>query len=570
MNVASTFLLKVFLIVTPVATTLVISPGYGYDPINLPKMLVLVAGTSFMITPLILQLKLFRKSNLLITTLTIPFLSMLLFSILNSDSSIPQQIWGTWGRSTGFLTYFGFLILFSAALVVGQTTDVEFIRMYFERLSYFISLYTLIQAADLDPISWSQKLMVATLGNINFMSSFLGIASISMLVRVLVEKRSFSSKIHYVMFTLLNVYLIWVSGSIQGIAILAAGSTITVAFLIRNRNGLTQAILLTFTAIPVGILAFVGTLGIGPMSGLRQETVIYRWDYWLVGLRITFNNWINGVGIDSYGDYYEEFRDLVAVERTGPQRVTNTAHNIFLDVSSGAGLIAGLLFLSIFIYTARCAWIVFKRGDFSPDYIAFTSMFVGFFIFCLISINQIGVGVWGFVFMGLVIGVTKRLVSPISDTGEGRLKSKNKVQVYPLHKTASLKPYQIGIAILFGALGAISAAIPNRIDAEMLRHVQSRDFQEMRKVAESSLSLKFYRDRYQTLLIEEGRDLEALKYAMREVRRDPRSNISWRIIAFSEDALVRDRIQAINALRKLDPANREFLSELSELEAGLR
>jgi hypothetical protein len=49
-------------------------------------------------------------------------------------------------------------------------------------------------------------------------------------------------------------------------------------------------------------------------------------------------NSLNGVGLDSYGDFYRPFRSLEAVTRTGPQRVTNTAHNIFLDVTTGAGL----------------------------------------------------------------------------------------------------------------------------------------------------------------------------------------------------------------------------------------
>jgi O-antigen ligase len=64
---------------------------------------------------------------------------------------------------------------------------------------------------------------------------------------------------------------------------------------------------------------------------------------------MTLENLTNGVGVDSYGYFYKEYRDLEAIERTGPERVSNTAHNVFLDISSGAGIFAGFIFASIFL-----------------------------------------------------------------------------------------------------------------------------------------------------------------------------------------------------------------------------
>lgn len=561
--------LKSLIVLTPVVTTLIISPGFGYDPINLPKMFVLVTGSSLMIIPFLIQYRNFSRLLKRYLYLILLIFISFFFALVNSNASTVQQIWGTWGRSTGLITYFGFLFLFGVALLMGQFGEVSFIRLSFERLSYFMTFYTLIQAADLDPIAWSQKLMVATLGNINFMSSFLGIASISMVVRIVNEKSSLSSKIHYAAFVSLNISLIWVSGSIQGIAIFITGLAVATTFWIRRHYDIKKAGLFISSFVPLGLLAFFGTTGIGPMSFLRQETVIYRLDYWLAGVRITLSHWLNGVGIDSYGDYYEEFRSKIAVDRTGPQRVTNTAHNIFLDVSSGSGLFAGILFLSLFIFTAIRIWLVMKDAKFNSDFIAYASMSVGFFVFCLISINQIGVGVWGFIFMGLVNGISVRTNELEGSKLRGASRSEKALRPNSDCWAKELNLLSTGTALVLGVIGATSSLTPNILDAKMLQYVQSRDFKEMKEFAESPLSLKFYRDKYQTLLAEEGRNAEVLEFALKEIERDPRNNVSWRVIAYSESAEVSDRIMAINSLRRLDPENAQFMADLKELESSL-
>jgi len=565
----------VVLIATPTITTLAINPLSSYDPINLPKMLVLVTGASILLVTLLASARSLVGINSLFVSLALALVIALMIAFLRNPAPYAQQLWGVWGRSTGLLTYIAFVVVLLSAMLFSFKSEGRTFRQVFERLSYFITAYTLMQAGDIDPINWSQKAMVATLGNINFMSSFLGLASISFFSRLLLEKLPITSKAHYSILILINLFLIWVSESIQGVAVFAAGASITFAFAIRRNFDFKRVIYWLLSIIPVGVISFFGVAGLGPLSMLRQETVIFRRDYWLAGITMTKENWLDGVGIDSYGDYYEQYRDLEAVVRTGPQRITNTAHNIFLDVSSGAGVLAGIAFFAMFTLTIATIIRILKRGEFDPSLAASSGMFVGFLIFSLISINQIGVGVWGFVFMGYVIGAGARqeLLSnnSLSKKDPGKQGSKKLPdESRKIENSKVSRALLFLVTLLVGTLGFFSALIPFRNDINMLAAVRAKDFESMKIVALRDSATTFHREKYMTLLVDAGRDLEAYEFALTEYERNPRSKIALRVIAYSEQALKELRISCLERLIEQDPYNSELVTNARNLSNELR
>jgi hypothetical protein len=531
--------------------TLLITPFLSLDPINLPKMLVVVTGASLLLTHVAINFKelLIEQPVIFVTSST--FIVLLTIALLTNPAPWADQLWGTWGRSTGYLTYFAFIVLMLSAALITSKSESRVTLQVFERVSYFISGYALLQALDLDPIEWSQKAMVATLGNINFMSSFLGLASISFLSRLLAEKLSITAKVHYSLILLLNFSLIWISGSIQGLAIFAAGASTLVSMVLRKRTDLKKAIYWLLLTIPLGVVIFLGTAGIGPLAALRQDTVIFRRDYWLAGINMTRENWLNGVGIDAYGDYYQQNRDLAAVVRTGPQRVTNTAHNIFLDVSSGAGLLAGLCFLLIFAITFRVILSMLKTGNFTSTDLAIAGIFIGFVIFCLISINQIGVGIWGFIFMGYLQGWVGRQTNyrdirkPDQD-----LRISNKKLGGPTFKVIS------GVSTgLLGMSGLALSLMPNITDAQMLSAVKSKNYEVMLNVVSKSSATQAHKDRYLNFMLEEGREVEAYEFALKTLTSNQRNELALRIIGSHEGAPMSLRVASLERLMKQDPNN---------------
>ena len=555
----------VVLIATPTITTLAITPFSSYDPINLPKMLVLVTGASLLLVTLLSSARSLVGINTLFVSLALTLVGALIIAFLRNPAPYAQQLWGVWGRSTGLLTYTAFVVVVLSTILFSFKSEERAFRQVFERLSYFITAYTLIQAGDIDPINWSQKAMVATLGNINFMSSFLGLASISFFSRLLLEKLPITSKAHYSILISINFFLIWLSESIQGVAVFAAGASIILAFTIRRNLDFKRVIYWLLAIIPVGAITFLGVAGLGPLSMLRQETVIFRRDYWLAGIVMTKENWLDGVGIDSYGDFYEQYRDLEAVVRTGPQRVTNTAHNIFLDVSSGAGVLAALAFFAMFALTISRIIKVLKRGEFDPSLAAFSGMFVGFVIFSLISINQIGVGVWGFVFMGYVIGAGARQELLSNNSLSKKDPKKEGSNKHPdasrrIENSKVSRTLLFAVTLLVGVLGFFSVLISFRTDINMLAAVRAKDFESMKIVASRDSATTFHREKYMTLLLDAGRELEAYEFALSEYERNPRSGITLRVIAYTEQAPKELRVDALERLIERDPNNSELVT----------
>lgn len=561
------------LVLTGIFSTVAINPWTAYDPINLPKMFVLSTGAAFLLGWLLANFKSINRVNRILFIISAIFVTSYLISFFINPAPAYQQFWGVWGRSTGLLTYFAFIVLMLSAAMISSTASLSLIRISFDKLGYFITLYTLLQLMDLDPINWSQKLMVATLGNINFMSSFLGLTSISYLSRILLERLSLSSRLFYLAILLLNFYLIGISQSIQGIGVFLAGLVFLLTYKFRQKFSFVSTLAVFFASLVSGLVVLLGTAGFGPLSILRQETVIFRIDYWTAAINMLTANPLSGIGIDSYGDFYREYRTLEAVVRTGPQRVTNTAHNIFLDVFSGAGVFSGLLFLSIMALTLYSIFSALSANYQNFDLTAFSAMWLGFIVFCLISINQLGVGVWGFIFTGVVNGCVVRY--RVGNFAEDTSSHKGKKSV-DSGKERALRELGPGRNLGFGKTSQLltsfflvlivgaTSLLPNIVDSRFSHEIKSANLDNALKLSESVGILDIHREALMAALAKAGRPEDTLKVAESLLEQNPRNWQAWVAILSSEVATDNRRIQAANQLIRLDPNNKLVEAEIKK------
>jgi hypothetical protein len=172
-----------------------------------------------------------------------------------------------------------------------------------------------------------------------------------------------------------------------------------------------------------------GTLYKGPLASLLyKESVTYRGDYWSAGWKMTVDNPIFGVGIDSYGDWYRRGRTLAATVRRGPDVTANAAHNVFLDISSNGGFPLVAIYLTLMVMVVISAIKVLRRSTgFNPAFVGLVAGWVAFQAQSIISINQIGLAVWGWIFSGLIIGYeinTRNVVATPTVAKKGRAVSK--------------------------------------------------------------------------------------------------------------------------------------------------
>jgi O-antigen ligase len=91
--------------------------------------------------------------------------------------------------------------------------------------------------------------------------------------------------------------------------------------------------------------------------------------------------------------------------RRGPDVTSNAAHNVFLDISAYGGFPLLLIYLALMVLVVISAVKVLKRSQgFNAGFVGLVAGWVAFQAQSIISINQIGLALWGWVWSGLIIG----------------------------------------------------------------------------------------------------------------------------------------------------------------------
>jgi hypothetical protein len=259
-----------------------------------------------------------------------------------------------------------------------------------------------------------------------------------------------------------------------------------------------------------------------------------------------------GVGLDSYGDWYRQERGEISTLRTGPERISNSAHNIFLDISSNGGLPL------LFFYLALLGLALFSsmrylrnREKIDFNFLALLSAWFAYQIQAAVSINQLGVGVWGWLFNGALIGYGKINTSPpdvASVIGKGKSAKKRKVQ--------NQIPAKAAVSMIAGsAIGFSLAFIPWNADVKYKSALQKRVIVEMMKSVDSLGSTSFHSE----LVISAAMSINAFDQAketsFRLVAKKPRNFFGWKVISLLPNVTEVERATALAKLRVLDPYN---------------
>jgi hypothetical protein len=202
-----------------------------------------------------------------------------------------------------------------------------------------------------------------------------------------------------------------------------------------------------------------------------------------------------------------------------------------------------------------------KTGNFTSTDVAVAGIFIGFVIFCLISINQIGVGIWGFIFMGYLQGWSGRQKNGHSNRKLDHDRSISKKFVPK--PTLNVMP-QMSTAI-FGVLGLTLSLMPNITDVQMLSAAKSKNYDVMLEVVSKSSATQAHKDRYLNSMLEEGRETEAYEFALTVLQSNPRSDLALRVIGSHEGAPKNLRITSLEQLIKQDPNNLELSQNIRGL-----
>ena len=421
-----------------VSVALFITPNVSSEPVDQPKMTLMVPLAFAALFLLIANIRLaFRNINRWYLVSVLLFMIQLALVLIFSDAPFNQQFFGTSGRNTGFLSY---LALSGLAIAAAWSSNLVLVlRMVYSLLivGSISMFYSLLQTFAVDPVKWNNPYnsILAFLGNPNFASSFTGMCGVAAFALLLRQKLSILQRIGLGIYVLFGVFIMYRSASQQGILVLGAGSLVVALIFISSTQKLSTKLIkysfLSFSGL-ASLLVVFGTLNIGPLgSHLYKISVRQRGFYWHAAKNMLINHPLFGVGLDSYGDWYFKYRSLNAAFHT-PLTQSNAAHNVYLEFGSNGGFPLFILYLLIVLLTAVSAWKLIRRqSTYNWAYAGLIGAWISYQAQALISINQLGLAIWGWVFSGVIVGsefVTRTNASQTESQALGsrrNLKSKN-------------------------------------------------------------------------------------------------------------------------------------------------
>jgi hypothetical protein len=528
------------------------------DPVNVTKFVSLgvTGGATF---GLLLFLKMnsalsFNHPLILISTV---FLSFALVSVSQSESPLVQNLYGDYGRNNGYFTY-----LFLTVLMIGASS-LRDSRSYSRIVNGLVfagivnMIYCMWVIVFGDFLGWSNPYgnILGTFGNPNFIGSFLGIFFSVVLAYGL--NGSSPKWLRVCLLPILGLigFVIVESSAIQGRVVAALGTGLVLFFYLRSRFSFLIQALYSILAIILGFLGIAGALQRGPfVEYIYKNSVSLRGQYWLAGWNTGQTNPFFGSGMDAFGDWYRRSRDIRAIELPGVDTVVNTAHNVPLDMFAFGGWPLFLSYLGIVSLGVLSILKLLLRGK-KYDVVAVSLIvaWIGYQVQSIISINQIGLAIWGWILTGSLIGYE------LCTREGGYVQSDPKTTSKAPKLKSQGESGQVTLLVsAFSLVGLLLALPPLAADSKWRSAQSSATVAAIEESMKPSLfnpqnSMKYVMN-IQILEQSSFKDL-ARKYALEATTWNPDSYDLWRLLYFIENSSQQERSLALKNMKRLDPLN---------------
>lgn len=405
---------ELFLPITIVSVSLFFwSPAL--DAFNYPKaalLSLLVISLLILGLPKILNNLDFKAGNLTVYFLVI-YLVWQAFVAISHGLMRPEILWGVFSRANGFVTSSSFLILSILLLVYISSQLVSRIAQGALCTLTVLSGYGILQLMGRDPVPWVNPYnqIIGTVGNPNFSSALFVVLSLICFSYIVGQGVQSWLKGYSFLLVIVALFLSYKSQSVQGlISFLAAAQVFVAVKIWLGKRSTKFKVFTLLPLLPMNLVVLAALINKGPLAEyIYQYTLKVRFHYWRVAIEMIRDFPIFGVGQDQYGMYYQKYREVDFVKQYGPSLLTNNAHNVYLQAGATTGILS-FVFLSLI---AILVIVKFLRnisafsGQEQTLYLSMFSAWVAYFLQSVISIEQIGIAVWGWGLTGLLLGFPK-------------------------------------------------------------------------------------------------------------------------------------------------------------------
>jgi hypothetical protein len=312
-----------------------------------------------------------------------------------------------------------------------------------------------------------------------------------------------------------------------------------------------------------GVFALLGALQIGPLTKYIYKTsVSLRGEYWQAGWSMGSDHPLTGVGFDTYGDWYRRARDLQALVLPGPNITTNAAHNVPFDVFAFGGWPLFIAYLGILALSVIAIIKVTARTRaYDPIFVTLTTAWVCYQLQSIISINQIGLAIWGWLFGGALIAY-EVATRPAKTSGESTNSIAPKGRRVVRQKQSETIFSSTMVAGVGAVVGLLIAAPPYSADAKWRSALSSQNAQTLEEALVPGYlnPANSYKYASAVQLMENSKlyDL-AYKYAQISVQFNPDNFDSWKTFYFITNSSAAEKAIALENMKRLDPNNPNVL-----------
>lgn len=546
----------------------IVVTGTVTDPVNVTKLFALggVAAGAFAVVLAFGVKELWASSKLLVFG-TFALFAAGINAAASSSAPFVQNFYGVFGRNTALITYLLLIFVILAASILRARSSFTTLIWGLLAAGLVNVLYCLWAILFGDFIPWNNPYgnILGTFGNPNFIGAFLGLFAASLIAYTFKKGMRIEFRVGAVIIFILAVYEILNSNAIQGRVVVAAGLGIVGFYLVRSQFKSVFASIGYLGLVGLGgVFALLGALQIGPLTKYIYKTsVSLRGEYWQAGWNMGSQHPLTGVGFDTYGDWYRRARDTQALVMPGPNTVTNAAHNVPFDVFAFGGWPLFVSYLAVLLLTViAIVKVTLRARAYDGIFVTLTTAWVCYQLQSIISINQIGLAIWGWLFGGALIGyeVATRSKGENSSVNEGKPKENSRRAVKS--KSGETIFSSTLIAGVGAVVGLLIAAPPYSADSKWRSALTSQDVSKV----EDALVPGFlnpqnsykYANAVQLLESSKLPDL-ALKYAKIGVEFNPDHFDSWKMLYFISKSSPEDKALALENMKRLDPNNPNVL-----------
>ena len=482
------------------------------DPFNSPKMWSLLAVSSWLIgyiyfhRDLIFSNQILRKS----TYFVFAFLFATLLASLFTDFKY-IAIFGDTQRRNGFISYFGLVVVFISATMFIRTQNVKKVYLVTYLISLVTSIYGLMQTTGRDFVDWinPNNALIGTQGNPNFASAVMAIMGTLIFSTIFMKSFSLKHKLAAGSLVLVMLSLIYRSNARQGLLSLILGVGLFFIIWLYGKRKIF-GVLASISGVFIFSLATLGMLQWGPLEKyLYKGSVSVRGYYWRAGIEMFRDNPFFGVGMDRYGAYFMHYREVGYPLNYGFDITSSNAHNTFIQFFATGGFFFGATYLAlqIFIFITAIRGLRNFQDNNRLMLAGLFASWVAFHAQSFVSIDNLGVSIWGWVLGGSIIG----FIASISEPAEGERSSLVGHNQINLKRVLVSVAFTLPTALLISGLyraenNTFKASIPyNSIDTstrDLYKQIQLNAINS--KLIEPNYLIKLAQNLIQTGFVEEG------------------------------------------------------------------